>query len=59
MLQMVYGIMPLEIIFYLEDKIYIADDYYDGVAGQGAIYVFDMDGNFERTNTIKSTRSDY
>ena len=37
------------------DKIYIADDYYDGThKNQGAIYVFDMDGNFERRITLSS-----
>ena len=37
------------------DKIYIADDYYSGTHdGQGAIYVFDMDGNFERRITLSS-----
>lgn len=43
------------------DKIYIADDYYDGTHNnQGAIYVFDIDGNFERRITLSSpASSDY
>ena len=43
------------------DEIYISDDYYDGTHNnQGAIYVFDMDGNFERRITLSSpAENDY
>ena len=41
------------------DKIYIADDYYTGThEDQGAIYVFDIDGNFERRLTLSSPADD-
>ena len=37
------------------DKIYLADDYYSGTHDeQGAIYVFDIDGNFERRITLSN-----
>ena len=43
------------------NQIFIADDYYSGThEEQGAIYVFDMDGNFERRITLSSpAQSDY
>ena len=41
------------------DKIYISDDYYTGThEDQGAIYVFDMNGNFERRITLSSPAED-
>jgi len=41
------------------DKIIIADDSYDGThSDQGAVYVFDMNGNFERRITLSSPAED-
>lgn len=41
------------------NQIFISDDYYSGThEEQGAIYVFDMDGNFERRITLSNPAED-
>ena len=41
------------------NNIIIADDYYDGtVQSQGAIYVYDLNGNYQRTILLESPEED-
>ena len=41
------------------DNIIIADDYYEGtVPNQGAIYVYDLNGNYQRTILLESPEED-